>query len=161
MSGQNTISPPQHILILEPNQRLARIYEQFLLKYGYSVALVREAQSAVFAADQQRPDLVIAELQLPGHNGIEFLYEFRSYWEWRDIPILIQTLVPAHALQIEQATIDRLGIGDILYKPGTTLETLKFAVSNLLTTDDTDEVEADTAVQPDPVVILQPAAASI
>lgn len=80
-------------------------------------------------ADDFMPDLVILELQLAGHNGIEFIYEFRSYAEWREVPIMLLTMVAPRALQINGDMLRQLGIVDVLYKPATTLRQLTRAVN--------------------------------
>jgi DNA-binding response OmpR family regulator len=82
------------ILLLEPDQVLAEAYRQALQQQGHSVVLSTSAQTAVLVADDHRPDLVILELQLVEHSGIEFLYEFRSYADWQDIAVIIQSQVP-------------------------------------------------------------------
>lgn len=119
-----------NILLLEPDVVLAGTYAAALGQHKHAVAVAHQAQMAIHAADEQAPDLVIAELQIPGHNGVEFLYEFRSYSEWQHIPVMLLTMVPAHSLLITQAMMDRFGIVDILYKPATSLQTLKLAAAN-------------------------------
>ena len=77
------------------------------------------------AADQQLPDLVIVELQLIEHSGIEFLYEFRSYTEWQSIPVIIQSQVPPSEFSANwQSLKQQLGIDTYLYKPHASLQKL-------------------------------------
>lgn len=114
------------VLLIEPDLVLANIYKQAIEADGAAVVtVVSGAQAAIMAADEHKPDLVIVELQLIEHSGVEFLYEFRSYTEWQDIPILVQTVVPFsefhdnwHLLQ------DELGVRAYLYKPQTSLRQL-------------------------------------
>ncbi|MET0779307.1 MAG: response regulator [Candidatus Saccharimonadales bacterium] len=118
-----------HILLLEPNTLLARTYTQVLMQAGHTVAPVRGAQQAIHAADQQMPDIVILELQLPAHNGIEFLHEFRSYPEWQQVPAVVNTtLAPALMQPYTQTLKQDLGVQVILYKPTATLAELCRAV---------------------------------
>jgi DNA-binding response OmpR family regulator len=117
-----------HILLIEPDSLQARLYGSALAREGHSVAYSSTAQSAVHAADEQVPDIVILELQLPGHNGIEFLYEFRSYPEWMHVPVVIHTFVPVHELAQADVLKTELGVQRILYKPSTVLATLQEAV---------------------------------
>lgn len=113
-----------HVLILEPNQPLASLYRAALENAGYTVTTSGCAQDAVFIADENRPDAVVLELQLPGHSGVEFLYEFRSYADWHGVPAILHTLVPPHNLNLSQQMLDRLDIAAYLYKPAATLRTL-------------------------------------
>lgn len=112
------------ILLLEPNQPLAKLYKSALERAGYEVTISGCAQDAVHNADEKPPDIVILELQLPGHSGVEFLYEFRSYADWHGVPAILHTLVPPQNLNLSQQMMDRLDIAAYLYKPAATLRTL-------------------------------------
>ena len=114
-----------HVLLLEPNTLLATVYTRALQHAGHSVAHVTGAQAGIDAADRQRPDIVITELHLPRHSGIEFLHEFRSYAEWQQVPIVLNTaLTGAQVAPVMQALHRDLGIREILYKPRTSLQDL-------------------------------------
>jgi DNA-binding response OmpR family regulator len=118
-----------HVLLLEPNTLLARTYADALEHAGFSVAHAAAAQSAVDAADKQCPDIVIVELQLPAHSGVEFLHEFRSYPEWQNVPIIVLSVLPPMQLTAVQGSLERdLGVRALLYKPRTSLEQLLRAV---------------------------------
>jgi DNA-binding response OmpR family regulator len=119
-----------NILLVEPDRLLARSYAQALQNEGHRVLCSPNAQQAIFAADSLIPDLVILELQLVSHSGIEFLYEFRSYPDWQDIPVLIQSQVPpAEFLDNWQLLQEQLGVVDYLYKPQTTLAKLRKVIN--------------------------------
>jgi two-component system cell cycle response regulator DivK len=95
---------------------------------GYAVDWAAHAQDAVELADAHKPDLVLLELQLAGHNGIEFLYEFRSYSEWARVPIMLFTAVGPHAIGMTAELMEQFGIERCLYKPATTLKQLLRAI---------------------------------
>jgi CheY-like chemotaxis protein len=69
---------------------------------------------------------------LPQHNGLEFLYEFRSYQEWRNTPVIIQSLVPSNEFKDNFILWHKLGIRDYLYKPKSTLLQLIDCVNRYL-----------------------------
>lgn len=120
------------IIVIEPDKILADVYQRALQSAGHAVVICAGAQSAVFAADEATPELVITELQLIGHSGMEFLYEFRSYQDWQAIPVLVHTSVPAGEFVGNwQLLRDELGIQGYLYKPQTSLETLLTTVAEL------------------------------
>lgn len=112
------------ILIIEPNKILAAQYAGFLSRAGHDVAVAYDAQSAINRTDKRTPDLVLLELLLSAHSGIEFLYEFRSYPEWRKVPVLVLSRLPQAELAANQAAYDRLGVVGYLYKPKTSLKQL-------------------------------------
>lgn len=114
-----------HILLIEPDKLLARSYRQALEGVGHSVALSPTAQAAIHLADQQRPDLVILEIQLVSHSGIEFLYEFRSYTDWQTIPVIaLSQIPPAEFMGSWQILQAELGVTAYYYKPHISLAKL-------------------------------------
>lgn len=117
-----------HILLVEPDRVLARNYASTLTISGHTVATAHTAQDAVHVADEHMPDVVLVELQLPYHNGVEFLYEFRSYTEWLHIPIIILSFVPPSELSEAPVLTRELGVVQILHKPVTSLAQLCAAV---------------------------------
>lgn len=121
------------ILLIEPDRVLAESYVQALLHAGHEVQAAGGAQAAVMSADAILPDIVILELQLVEHSGIEFLYEFRSYADWQQVPVIIHSQVPpAEFSDNRQLLQEELGVQTYLYKPRTSLEELLATVNGHL-----------------------------
>jgi DNA-binding response OmpR family regulator len=61
------------LLVVEddPNQR--RLYEQELADDGYEVRTAESGKEALAQISQERPDLVIMDISMPGMDGIEAL----------------------------------------------------------------------------------------
>lgn len=126
------------VLLIEPDRVLADTYRRALQTAGHHVYICASAQAGVLAADQVNPDLVVLELQLVAHNGAEFLYEFRSYPDWQQVPVIVHTHVPpAHFGGSLPAIRQQLGICEYLYKPTTTLRQLLGAVQDATVTSAT------------------------
>jgi DNA-binding response OmpR family regulator len=118
------------ILLIEPDRILAEIYRRTLDMQGYEIVMCASAQSAITAADVMRPDLVVLEIQLIEHSGIEFLYEFRSYPEWRLIPVIFLTNVPPAEFNGSRILLrEELGVCAYYYKPFTSLRGFMAAVA--------------------------------
>ncbi len=123
----------KRILLIEPNTVLAELYQRMLAKEGFEVVHTVSAQEAISEADAATPDIVIIELQLPRHSGIEFLHEFRSYPEWGHIPVIAHTVIaPSRLADLRQPLTQELGVTAILYKPKTSLEILLQTVQTQL-----------------------------
>ncbi len=120
-----------NILLIEPDRILGGNYQKALEQYGHSVNWQSNAQSAIHQADAERPDVVVLELQLPAHNGVEFLYEFRSYTEWQDIPVIVLSIVSEESVTGGAKLLEQLGVVRFLYKPQTKLHQLVSAVKYL------------------------------
>ncbi|HSX30745.1 MAG TPA: response regulator [Candidatus Saccharimonadales bacterium] len=109
------------VLLVEPDKIQARLTVEALVRGGHTVDHAVSAQSAVHTADEHMPDVVVLELQLARHNGVEFLYEFRSYPEWLHVPVIAYTFVPPRELQQAATLHEELGVVRILHKPATSL----------------------------------------
>lgn len=122
-----------HILLLEPDLILAETYRQALRAEDHQVVCCASAQAAIISADQHRPHVIILELQLIEHSGVEFLYELRSYPEWQDISVILHTTVPPSEFNDNYRLLnDQLGISTYLYKPETSLDNLARSLNELL-----------------------------
>jgi DNA-binding response OmpR family regulator len=119
------------ILLIEPDKKLGDIYKRALVQAGHTVKWAAHAQDAVHSADDSKPDVIVLELQLASHNGIEFLYEFRSYAEWQTIPVILLTMVSPQSLNITREMMQAFGIVECLYKPATNLKQLVNAIEDL------------------------------
>ena len=121
-----------NILLLEPDAVLAQTYAGAFKSRGHAVVVASTAQDAIIKADAVCYDLVVCELQLVSHSGIEFLYEFRSYRDWQNIPVIINSTVPPiEFLGSRQGLASELGINSYLYKPNTSLRQLLRAVEEV------------------------------
>jgi CheY-like chemotaxis protein len=83
------------ILIVEDNVDNARIYETILRFRGYDALVTRDGQNAVHVLREQRPDLILLDLGLPGVlSGWDVASACQSDPATANIPIVVLT---AHA----------------------------------------------------------------
>lgn len=122
-----------NILIVEPDRVLAETYYQALTAAGHDVVVTPSAQTAIMVTDQINPDIIILELQLIEHSGVEFLYELRSYVDWQNTPVIIQSQVSPREFNSNSKLLkQQLGIITYLYKPQTSLSRLVEAVAAVI-----------------------------
>ncbi|MCA9333221.1 response regulator [Candidatus Saccharibacteria bacterium] len=120
-----------NILLIEPDIVLNRIYIEALKRKSHNATAAYGAEDALLKLDEATKDLIVMEVQLANHNGIELIYEFRSYPEWQDIPLILHTVLNRSSLSLSDSTVKDLNIVDILYKPKTSLDQLLNSVDNL------------------------------
>lgn len=120
------------ILLIEPDVVLNNTYAAALSNAGHDMDVCLGAQAGIFAIEANRPDLIILELELAGHGGIEFLHELRSYSEWQKIPILLHTFLTPQRLASRLERLQAMGVNLFLYKPTTSLRQLVQAVGSML-----------------------------
>jgi CheY-like chemotaxis protein len=114
----------KHILVIDPDKSLCGAYVSALESAGYSAAGVAGAESAIGICEEHKPDVIILELQLQGHSGVEFLHELRSYPEWQGIPVILHSMVPSKNLERFKQAFNNLGVVGCAYKPETSLAKL-------------------------------------
>jgi DNA-binding response OmpR family regulator len=120
------------ILLIEPDSVLTKTYKSALEQASHKVKTANGAQQAIDVTDDHTPDAIILEIQLPGHNGVEFLYELRSYPEWQTIPVIILSNVTPTDFGTNPNVWRELGIVSYYYKPRTTLAKLVDSVNQLI-----------------------------
>ena len=78
------------ILIVEDNKASARFIEIILHKDGHQTALAFDAATALhILADRADIRLVIADIVMPGVDGIELIEAVRKNPAWAHIPIIM------------------------------------------------------------------------
>jgi DNA-binding response OmpR family regulator len=120
------------ILLLEADRLLADNVKRYLVNSGHEVQWYAEPQAAIHAADTQTPDLVILDLLLASHSGAEFLYEFRSYPDWQNTPVIIFSSLSSEEIQETAPALSQLNITAYYHKPHTSLAELAQAVGKAL-----------------------------
>ncbi len=117
------------VLLIEPDRFLAKAYNEALEAQGHTVTWVPSAEGGIHAADSTKPDCVVLALNMARHNGIEFLYEFKSYPEWQAVPVVL--LIPRVEYDLGDTKILRsqLGVRTVLVRSQTTLAQLCEAVN--------------------------------
>lgn len=77
------------ILIVEDEDNARKGYEQLLQRWGYDVVGVPSAEEALAKFSSFQPDSVIADVELPGMNGLDLLKQLGD--DLRDVPAIIIT----------------------------------------------------------------------
>src|SRR5216683_1574561 len=61
------------VLIVEDEENARKGYEQLLQRWGYEVLSVGNAEDALAKFGSYQPDTLIADVELPGMNGLDLL----------------------------------------------------------------------------------------
>lgn len=118
------------LLLIEPDALLASLYQAALEHDGHAVTITSSAGDAIGLLDARKFDCIILELQLPLHNGLEFLYELRSYADWQSVPVIIHSFVPPDRVQ-SSLTYKHLNVAQYLHKDQTQITDLQQAVRQI------------------------------
>src|SRR5512137_2569499 len=100
-----------HLLLVDDDDLLRRSLAFNLEKAGYHVSTAGTAEDALLHSQQQRPDLVILDIGLPGMDGLEALRQFRERFS---APVIFLT---ARRREFDQVLGLELGADDYVTKP--------------------------------------------
>ncbi len=106
------------ILVVDDDRDLVVLLERILVEEGYQVATAYDGSSALTLLDEQKPDLIILDIMMPGINGLEMLNCVR---QTHGIPVIMLS-----AKKDEATLRDAFdaGANDYIRKPFRRLELL-------------------------------------
>lgn len=84
------------------------------LRNDYEVVTVNSGIRALKYLQQEKPDLILLDIQMATKDGIETLREIRAMKDRSDIPVIMLTGMEDKATVLESA---KLGIRDYILKP--------------------------------------------
>jgi two-component system cell cycle response regulator DivK len=79
------------ILIIEDNEQNMYLLTYILENHGYHVIQAREGDEGVRLANQQKPDLILLDIQLPVKDGYVVAQELRENQALQNVPIVAVT----------------------------------------------------------------------
>ncbi len=79
----------KRILVVEDEDTQRLLYKEELSEMGYEVQLAADGDEAIKMVKQQRPDLVILDIRMPGKSGFEVLQEMLN--DQPRVPVIINT----------------------------------------------------------------------
>jgi len=106
--------PSQRILVVDDEPDITGLVAYHLAKAGYRVTTAANGAEALKSARQERPDLVVLDLMLPGVSGYDVLAELRRRQETRDVGVILLTARKDEPDRIKGLS---LGADDYLAKP--------------------------------------------
>ena len=105
---------PPNILVMEDDLSVAKGLEMVLSEEGYDVNWAGTGELALEAFKQKRYDLLVADLRLPGINGMEVIKQVKE--EKPETEVIVITGYGTTSTAVEAM---KLGVHDFLPKPFT------------------------------------------
>lgn len=90
------------ILLVEDEQFLCRLLMKKLEISGFTVRQAFDGESGLQSVEQEKPDLILLDLLLPGIDGFEVLRRLKADERFKDIPIIVLSNLGEH-VDIEKA----------------------------------------------------------
>jgi DNA-binding response OmpR family regulator len=80
---------PQSVLVVDDEREISFATCLRLQRAGYTTRAAADAEAGLQMAKQQRPDVIVLDMRLPGMDGLTALRELKSGQDTRDIPVII------------------------------------------------------------------------
>ena len=102
------------ILVVDDEPDITALIAYHLAKAGYRVSTAANGTEALRSAREERPDVIVLDLMLPGHSGYDVLTELKHDAETKDIGVILLT---ARREEVDRIRGLELGADDYLTKP--------------------------------------------
>lgn len=102
------------ILIIEDNDNNLYLLKFLIENLGHEVVDARDGQSGVNKAIEEKPDIILMDIQLPIMDGYETTRQIRSIEGFQDIPIIAIT---SYAMVGDREKTLAAGCTDYIEKP--------------------------------------------
>jgi two-component system response regulator ResD len=114
INGVNpSAAKPGAILVVDDEPTIAEVVARYLERAGYETRVAGDGPSAVAAALDSRPDLVVLDIMLPGFDGLEVMRRLHEDLEGRVAVILLT----AKGEESDRLVGLRRGADDYVVKP--------------------------------------------
>ena len=81
----------KRILIVEDNELNMKLLRDVLEAQGYATITTAEGAASLVLARENRPDLILMDLQLPDISGFDAVRQLKDHEETRPIPVVAVT----------------------------------------------------------------------
>lgn len=115
------------VLVVEDSPDAAEQLTRYLSEQGVTSVISEDGETALLTAQEDRPDVIILDLRLPGMSGWDVLDKLKSDPATRDIPVIIASVVDERAKGFSR------GASEYLVKP-ITRPRMKAALDKVLLT---------------------------
>ena len=103
---------PATILVMDDDECMRGLLRLHLSNAGYTVLVAEDAIDAGHLLLQQLPDLILADVEMPFMDGLEFLRAVKADRATRSVPVIFVTV------KVEaEAQAKKLGAAAFLTKP--------------------------------------------
>ena len=105
---------PARILVIEDNPTNLELLSYLLTSFGHKVIAAGDGESGLEMARQEKPELVICDVQMPGMDGYQVAKEFKQDAALHKIPLIAVT---AYAMVGDRERLVAVGFDGYMSKP--------------------------------------------
>ncbi len=102
------------VLIVEDNELNMKLFHDLLEAHGVATVETRDGSKVLEIAREQKPDLILMDIQLPEVSGLDVTKWLKADEELKSIPVIAVT---AFAMKGDEQKIREGGCEDYISKP--------------------------------------------
>ena len=116
------------VLIVEDNELNMKLFDDLLGAHGYDTIKTRDGTKVLELAREQKPDLIVMDIQLPEVSGLEVTQWLKKDNDLKHIPVVAVT---AFAMKGDEEKIRQGGCEDYVSKPISIIDFMKVIQKHL------------------------------
>ncbi len=110
------------VMIVEDNELNMKLFDDLLGAHGYDTIKTRDGTKVLDLARENKPDLIVMDIQLPEVSGLDVTKWLKADAELRSIPVIAVT---AFAMKGDEEKIREGGCEDYVSKPISIVDFMK------------------------------------
>lgn len=118
------------ILIVEDDHFISRIYSKWLTAAGATVTVANDGSQGLRILDEQKVDLVLLDLGMPGLNGYDTLTQLRQKPTLQQLPVIVLSNSSLDEKGDGRQDLQNAGVKNVLRKYETSLSEIVDCISS-------------------------------
>jgi CheY-like chemotaxis protein len=118
----NVMTRKRKVLVVDDEIHIIHVVAIKLRNNGYEAIVTDNAAEAFNLACAEKPDIVVADFQMPRMTGLELIQKLRNNDSTKDVPVVLLT---ARSFSVDDKQQQNLQIAACLSKPFSPKELLK------------------------------------
>jgi two-component system alkaline phosphatase synthesis response regulator PhoP len=110
----DTKLPAKSILVIDDEPSIGRVVQFKLQQEGFKVRVATDGLEGLAYIKEEKPDLILLDLMMPGMDGFEVCRRLRAVPETMTTPVIILT---ARGQEMDRIRGVELGVLDFFTKP--------------------------------------------
>jgi chemosensory pili system protein ChpA (sensor histidine kinase/response regulator) len=114
MEREQAVVQAPLILVVDDSLTVRRVTQRLLVREGYRVQLAKDGLEALAFLADERPSMVLSDIEMPRMDGFDLVRNLRGDARWRDLPVV---MITSRIAQKHRDHAAELGVDHYLGKP--------------------------------------------
>lgn len=102
------------IMVVDDSLSARNSLSQLMADGGYRVVIARDGIEAIEVMNEEQPDVVLTDLEMPRMNGLELLAYMRNSDRWNSVPVV---MITSRTMVKHRQQAEKIGVNEYITKP--------------------------------------------